>query len=417
MKIIEEVLKIIDFFSIACMIYYVVIGLCSLRKSKNETDSKNFKKFACIIPARNEELVIENLLESLKKQNYPKEFYDIFVIPNNCTDNTEMISKQQKVKIINCENVRTNSKGDVLRHVFKVLKNEDYEAYIIFDADNVVHPNFIKKMNNILNKGYRLAQGYRDSKNPSDTWISSTSSLHYMVQNYFVNKARMNISQSSFINGTGFMISKELIEEKGYNSLTMTEDIELTVKCALDKEKIAFVEEAITYDEQPIKFSESWKQRKRWSVGTIQCLKMYSKSLKNDIIKNKNFGALDSLLFLFAPYMQLLTTAIFLLHILTNVVETLEINFISKIFFSIMWYILSILMSILLVKINKKDIKRYLKGIFTLPLFYFSWIPINIIACFKKNLKWEKIEHTRTISFNNILSLSYLSNGVKHEKG
>ena len=44
MKIIEEVLKIIDFFSIACMIYYVVIVLCPLRKSKNETDSKDFKK-------------------------------------------------------------------------------------------------------------------------------------------------------------------------------------------------------------------------------------------------------------------------------------------------------------------------------------------------------------------------------------
>lgn len=417
MVILKEILKIIDILALASMIYYIIIGICIFKKNKKIEDSKNFKKFACIIPARNEEMVIENLIKSLNNQEYPKELYDVFVLINNCTDNTEIVAKKSKAKIIDCINIKTKSKGDVLRYGFDVLKDYNYDAYIIFDADNVVHPKFIKKMNNIINKGYKLAQGCRESKNPSDTWISSSYSLHYMIQNCFVNKARMNINQSSFINGTGFMISKELLDEKGYAYKTMTEDIELTVKCALEKEKIAFAEEAITYDEQPLSFKESWKQRKRWSVGTIQCLKAYSKQLINDIIKNRNFSALDSILFLMAPFMQLITTFTFILHILINFIETTEIDFVAKIFFSVLWYLSSIIVSILLIKINNKDIKTYVKGIVLLPLFYFSWIPINIVACFEKNLKWEPIKHTKVVSFDNIFNLKYLNNGVKHEQG
>ena len=124
----------------------------------------------------------------------------------------------------------------MLRYAFKYLREKDYDAYLIFDADNIVHPNFISEMNNTLCNGYRVAQGYRDSKNPSDTWISSSHSLHYMIQNYFMNRARMNINKSCFVNGTGFMISKEYLNENGYNSLTITEDIELMFKSILEKD-------------------------------------------------------------------------------------------------------------------------------------------------------------------------------------
>ena len=408
MIIIKEVLKVIDIMSAMCMIFYIITGVCVLKNNSKIKTSKIKKKIACIIPARNEDKVIGNLLESLNNQNYPKELYDIFVLPNNCIDNTENVAKEKFAKIINCDNIYAKSKGDVLRHAFDYLREYDYDAYIIFDADNIVHPEFIEKMNNVLCAGYRLAQGYRDSKNPSDSWISGSYSLHYMIQNYFLNKARMNINWSSFINGTGFMISKDLIEEKGYSSNTMTEDIELSVKCAIGNEKIAFAEEAITYDEQPITLAQSWKQRERWSIGTLQCLKIYSKELVTDIFKNKNFASLDSLLFLLAPIIQLAGAATFILHMLVKLLENSQIDFITKSLFGIMWYIASIIMTILVIKINKKPVKNYIKGIISLPIFYFSWIPIKISSIIKKDAKWERIEHTRIIKLDNIIKLNYI---------
>lgn len=152
MIIIKEILKGLNLISAICTFFYVLTGLCVLKNISKLQTSKIKKKFACIVPARNEEKVIGNLLDSLNKQKYPQELYDIFVLPNNCIDKTEEISKSKSANIIDCSKIRIKSKGDVLRNAFDYLKSYDYDAYIIFDADNIVHPEFIEKMNDTLCK-------------------------------------------------------------------------------------------------------------------------------------------------------------------------------------------------------------------------------------------------------------------------
>lgn len=104
-------------------------------------------------------------------------------------------------------------------------------------------------MNDCLNSGYKVAEGYRDSKNPKDNWISGSYTIFYLFQNIFFNRSRMSFDASASINGTGFMISKDIIDRDGFETFTLTEDVEFTGQCALKGEKIAFVEDAITYDE------------------------------------------------------------------------------------------------------------------------------------------------------------------------
>ncbi len=414
MNALKAIIILINSISFGYMVYYLAIAIFAFKRRELKRDNFIENKFAIIIPARNEELVIGNLIQSLRQQNYSKEDYDIFVLPNNCNDNTEEIAENFGVEIINCKNQLINSKGDVLRYAFKFLKDKDYNAYIVFDADNIVHPNFVREMNKYLCLGYRVVQGYRDSKNPSDTWISSSHSLHYIIQNFFMNKARMNINKSCFINGTGFMISKELINDLGYDSSTITEDIELTVKCGFNNEKIAFAEKAITYDEQPTDFVVSWKQRKRWSVGTLQCLKEYYKQILKDIFINKNFESIDSIMFLIAPILQLMGAFNCILQLLVSFVIGKPVDYLSKFVILILYYITNIILVLGIVKINKKQIKNYIKGIVFLPIFYLSWVPINIVALFEKNSKWERIEHKRIISLNNILNMNCI-NGVNNE--
>lgn len=297
-----------------------------------------------------------------------------------------------------------------------MLESKDYDAYLIFDADNVVHPEFINEMNKTLCLGYDVAQGYRDSKNVSDSWISSSHSIHYLIQNYFVNRARENLNKSCFINGTGFMISKKYLEENSYNSLTITEDIELSVRCGLENQRIAFAPNAITYDEQPTKFGASWKQRKRWSIGTIQVLKEYFRSLLKSIIKNRNFEALDNMIFLMAPIVQVLGTFSMIMQVIVCGLTGKAIDYLFKSLLLILWYIMNIILTVGLVKLNKKEVTKYIKGIILLPLFYATWVPINIIALFEKKTKWEKIEHTKAMTLENILSLNYINkNGVGNE--
>lgn len=411
----KEVLKIVyyavDIFIILYAVYYILTGIFAFVNNKKnyirKYRAKN--KFAVLIPARNESKVVGNLIDSLNKQNYPKNLYDIFVISNNCTDNTNEVALKHKAKLIECKQ-KVSSKGDVLKYAFSFLRNNyyDYDAYIIFDADNIVHPEFIRRMNDTLCSGFKVAQGYRDSKNPSDTWISSCYSLFYWVQNYFFNQARMNMHWSSSINGTGFMIAREIIEKQGFETITMTEDVEFAAQCALHGERIAFVKDAITYDEQPLTFSESWKQRKRWSAGNLQCLRHYFNTLITTGFKKKIPQSFDMALFFLAPLVQVLSFFVIVLLIVYSFLDIQVTDFMkymydNKILSIIVGYFICILISLFVVLVEKIKLKNAIKGIFTLSIFILTWIPINIVCLIKRDLVWEPIEHHRTVEIESMI--------------
>ncbi len=391
-------------------LYFLITGIIGIiKKSKIEFNkNEKYNKFAILVAARNEERVIGNLVESLKKINYPKDNYNIYVIPNNCTDSTELICKEKGAKVIKCT-VPTKTKGEVLRFAFSKLKNKkEIDAYIIFDADNVVHPEFLNKMNDALNSGYRVAQCFRDAKNPSDNWLSGSYMLFYLIQNVFFNHARMTFNGSSSINGTGFMIKKSYIDEVGFETFSLTEDVEFTGQCALNKEKIVFVEDAITYDEYPVNFMSSWKQRKRWTAGMLTCLKLYSHKLIIDYLKTGNIASLDMGLTYMAPIIQILSFINLVMLIIFRIVG-IELFDIFSMFFATRWiyfvvaYLLSILVEVFVLLYKKKKPSKVVSGIILFMVFIFTWIPINIICLVKKHTKWEEIKHNANVKINDIL--------------
>lgn len=75
------------------------------------------------------------------------------------------------------------------------------------------------------------------------------------------------------ISGTGFLVSGEVIREKEATLPSwpsLTEDIEFSVNCAIDGKVIGYCDKAVIYDEQPVDFKQSWRQRLRWSKGFYQ---------------------------------------------------------------------------------------------------------------------------------------------------
>lgn len=392
-------------------LYFGISGLYVFTKNKNKIQHHQPQhKFAVLVASRNEETVIGQLVESLKQQKYPKELYDIIVIPNNCTDETAAVAKASGAKILTCS-VPVKSKGDVLKFAFKTYRDSDYDAFIIFDADNVVHPNFLARMNDTICDGYQVAQGFRDSKNPDDNWLSGSYSLFYWTQNLFFNKSRMMMKASASINGTGFMIHKDVINQYGFNTVTLTEDIEFTAHCALNNVQIAFVEDAITYDEQPLEFPVSWKQRRRWSVGTLQCMRVYSGKLLKAYRENHNLPAFDMFMFFLSPVMQLLgfTTMIMLglFHIFgIELFDVFSYLYAYNVVFLVASYLVTIAFGVFVCRYFNKSVKECILGILSLPLFLFTWIPINIVCLFKKDIVWEPIKHHRNINLEDLVSTS-----------
>ena len=155
----------------------------------------------------------------------------------------------------------------------KIKENAPYDAFFVFDADNIVDPNFIKSMNVKLCQGEDVVQGYRDIKNPTDNWITSGYALFYWTMHKFYHLARYNLGLSPLLNGTGFMVRFDVIKPEGWVTKTLTEDIEFSLKRIIKGKRLGWAVDAIVYDEQPLGFKQSWKQRTRWTVGHIQCIK------------------------------------------------------------------------------------------------------------------------------------------------
>ena len=256
----EKLLWISSSIFFIYMVYYIFFVPFAFRKQSPYNIHAPKCRFAVLVAARNEQAVIANLVESLLAQNYPKELYDIYVIPNNCTDNTEQVAKSAGAKILHCQRP-VSTKGEVLDQIVnQLLAQNKHDAICVFDADNVVDAGFLSAMNNAWCEGAKAAQGFRDSKNPKDTYISSSYSIYYWMVNRFYSHARSHVGLSAIINGSGFMADLSLLKSMGgWKTKTMTEDIEFTTKCILSNIPVSWVPEALTYDEQPLTFAQSWR--------------------------------------------------------------------------------------------------------------------------------------------------------------
>ena len=391
-------------------LYFSLIGILGLlKKNKNKIriiDKKN--RFAIIIAARNEEMVIGNLIDSLKKSSYPDKYFDVYVVPNNCSDDTKKVALEHGAKVLDCT-VLVKTKSDVLRFAFDKLGNDNYDAYIVFEADNIADKNFISNMNDVLNNGYNIAQGIREAKNPNDSWVSGSYAIYYMLSNLFINYSRFKLGTSCSINGTGFMVSKKLIDKVGFNTKTLTEDIEFSSICALNNEKIYFAMNAITYDEHPDNFMVSIKQRKRWSAGTIHCMKLYSGKLLKGFFKTGNIALLDMFFVFMAPIIQILS---FLNILFIPVFRILNVSLfgfdlhliLTGFIGSIISYLVTTVFTIIVVIAQGKKVIPLLKGILLFPLFILSWVPLHIYCFIREQNTWDEIKHSKNIRIDDMES-------------
>lgn len=399
---IHKIMLVLWIFSLIYWSYFVIMAVGVFKKKNKNVEIKDKKKnhFAVIVAARNEEVVIGNLIKSLREQNYDSNLCDIYVIVNNCTDNTETAAIEAGANVILCKD-KVKSKGEVLKYAFNELKNNnEIDAYVIFDADNIVDENFLIKMNDMINSGYSVVQGFRDTKNISDNWLTCSYAILYYVQSLFMNESRYNLGKSSFLNGTGFVIKKDVIDKYGFSPKTLTEDVELTAICAINEEKIGFAREAITYDEQVTDLKVSLKQRKRWSFGTMECLREYFPILIKKTFKEKNFACFDVMMFYFAVIFQVLVSIAPVYALIDGIANFNNLTIselIIDIIICLSSYLFGFFMRLFILKKNDKSIKENLGGVFFFDLFVWSWIPVNFISIFIRNCNWDLIKHDRNI--------------------
>ena len=298
---------------------YLVIGLAGrLRRRPRQRGEAPLHRYAAVVAARNEAGVIGELLRTLREQKYPAEMLDLYVIADNCTDDTAQVATQAGATVYRRFNRVRKGKGYALDEFFRWLAREGrdrYDAYLIFDADNLVDPNFVGEMNRVFATGkYDAITSYRNSRNFGTNWISAGYALWFLREARFLSAPRMALWSNCHVSGTGFLVSAKVIEENGgWPFHLLTEDIQFSVDCAIRGQRIGYCDRAVIYDEQPTRFSQSWTQRLRWSKGFYQVDAHYVFSLVRRCFAGRRRFSCYDMLMTVAPGM-LLTLAALLLN-------------------------------------------------------------------------------------------------------
>lgn len=250
--------------------FYYIIGMFFTRKF---APAKKKHKYAILIAARNEKYVIGNLLDSINKQDYPKEMLTVFVVADNCDDNTAEIARNHGAICYERKDLDHRTKGYALEYLFDRIE-EDYgrmsfEGYFIFDADNLLKEDYISKMNDAFDSGEKIITSYRNTKNFDENWIASTYALHWIRSIRTNHRARSVLRLATNIQGTGFLFTNEIVKD-GWHYTSLTEDRALTADAVAQGYMITYQDEAEFYDEQPVSLKVALRQRLRWSKGHLQ---------------------------------------------------------------------------------------------------------------------------------------------------
>lgn len=251
---------------------YKYTGIFLTRRFK---PALNYHKYAILVAARNEEAVVGNLIDSIKKQDYPSELVDIFVVADNCTDSTADTARSYGAICYERFDTTKKTKGFALQYLVKCIDRDygidNYEGYFIFDADNLLKHDFLKNMNDSFDAGEKIVTSYRNTKNFDDNWISASYGVHWLRTVRSEHRARSLFRLATRIQGTGFLFASEIIKD-GWNYTSLTEDRAFCADAVSNGYKISYNHKAEFYDEQPVDMKTAMRQRIRWAKGHLQAL-------------------------------------------------------------------------------------------------------------------------------------------------
>jgi len=142
-------------------------------------------------------------------------------------------------------------------------------------------------------------------------------------------------------------------------------------------------------------------------MGNIQCFKHYWKALLRTYTKTGYVACFDMMLSFMAPYVQvvssILTLVLFIFRVINvQLYDVFAYMYSYGLLFFLISYMGNVLLNIFVVVYNKKNVKKTMSGILSFTFFMLTWIPINFVCLFKKDLTWEPIKHERNIDIDDI---------------
>jgi 1,2-diacylglycerol 3-beta-glucosyltransferase len=272
-------------------------GLRGAQKSK----SKRIRRFAVLIPAHNEELSIAGTIRSIKGVEYPSDAFDVLVVADNCSDDTVDIACREGALVATRKDALRRGKGYALRWAFDRLAGSGYDAYAVVDADSTVSRNFLSVLNSSLEESAGAIQCNDQVRPHPGSWSAEAIRAGFILYNYTRPAGRRVIGFSSGLRGNGMCFTPELLRKVPWSAYTRAEDLEYSLRLALEGIPVTFAAEAtvlatMTRDPQ---LAES--QRARWEGGRFPLIRQFALPLLVAALRKRSMMIMDVFVDLLTP--------------------------------------------------------------------------------------------------------------------
>jgi len=388
------------------LLYMVLFWLP--KKTYKKSDKIN--RVAIMIPAHNEEDVIYDTVKDLiDNQTYPREMFDIYVVADNCTDETASLAKKAgaKVYIHTDDNPKHHIVGYALKYAFEQLiqENIDYTYVIRLDADNHVNKEFISLMNDAYNSGAKIARPYESALNMTQNGFTKACGLYYTFDSRCSSRVRERLHLDAHVNGPGSLTDFEIIKRiGGYDTVTMCEDTEFNFKRMFEGIRCHFVEDAVVYEDLPSTFKDTLARNKRLGAGNTRLLIRYTPKLFFYTFKNRNFSFIEQwLTYLFIPICPICSIWLPGFYIYAYIYKMIigdwawceKTTILICSMVGILFVFCGILQAVIMVlsdykKMGAKKRSELITGILLFPIFSIVYVVTITIGIFSKP-KWTKV--------------------------
>jgi glycosyltransferase involved in cell wall biosynthesis len=280
-------------------------GLCALGRPRSFPPHPPRVRFLCLVPARNEERVIQNSVASLLGQSYPSDLYEVYVISDGSTDGTD-----DRARALGARVLRTRSDGrgkaSALGDAFaRLLRGDEDPRYVcVVDADNRVDPAFLQEMNNaICATGARCLQAFQDCLNGADNWITKAVWVTTAASARLYHPGRARSLGTALVCGSGWCCQAGLVRRYWPMIRTQTEDIEFTGLLLLHEGTgVSWVHAARVYDEKPQNLWVAIRQRRRWMTGHMRVARHLFWPCLREGIRRRDLRLVDLAVYYLLPF-------------------------------------------------------------------------------------------------------------------
>jgi 1,2-diacylglycerol 3-beta-glucosyltransferase len=243
---------------------------------KNEVDRdspQDLPFFSLLASAKNEEVVIGNLVKNLCQIDYPSDRFEVWIVDDNSSDRTPEVLASLKQKYPQLKTLRRGDdaqggKSGALNQVLALTKGD---IIGVFDADAQVPADVLRSLVPIFQQSKIGAVQLRKAiANASENWWTSGQSAE-MALDWFLQDLRIRVGGTGELRGNGQFVRRTALKDcGGWNEQTITDDLDLTLRLHLSKWDIDCLNSPAVQEEGVVTVKQLWHQRNRWAEGGFQ---------------------------------------------------------------------------------------------------------------------------------------------------